>query len=70
MFDSGSEVAQATEHAGPVAAVSVHPSGAILASVGSDKSIVFYELETLKRVSRAFTNSGKLRSQVWRQRRC
>ncbi|CAH0015733.1 unnamed protein product [Clonostachys rhizophaga] len=58
VFDSGNEVAQATEHAGPVAAVSVHPSGAILASVGGDKSIVFYELETLKRVSRAFTNSA------------
>lgn len=59
VFEAGVEAAQATEHAGPATALSVHPGGKILASVGSDKSVVFYELETLKRVSRAYADSGE-----------
>lgn len=58
VFEAGSEAAQATEHAGPATALSVHPGGQILASVGSDKSVVFYELETLRRVSRAYADSA------------
>lgn len=59
VYEAGSEAAQATEHAGPATGISVHPGGQILASVGSDRSVVFYELETMKRVSRAYADSGK-----------
>ena len=59
MYDAGSEVASLSEHAGPVTALSAHPGGDILGSVGADKSIVFYDLATMKRASRAFADSGK-----------
>lgn len=52
-------VAQATEHAGAVTALSLHPGGQILASVGSDKSVVYYELASMRRISRAYTDSGE-----------
>lgn len=59
VFESGSEAASLSEHAGPATSLSVHPTGELLASVGSDKSIAFYDLNTLRRVSRAYTDSGK-----------
>lgn len=59
VFESGTEVASLSEHAGPATALSLHPSGGILGSVGSDKSIVFYDLSTNKRVSRGYTESCK-----------
>lgn len=59
MFDSGSEVASFSEHAGPATAISMHPSGQILASVGTDKSIVFYNMADVSRASRIYTDSGK-----------
>lgn len=59
VYEAGSEAAAASEHAGAATALSVHPGGQLLASVGSDKSIVFYELDTLKRVSRAYADSRK-----------
>lgn len=58
IFDSGKEVASFSDHAGPVTGLSVHPSNDILASVGSDKSFVFYDLINLQRVTRVYTNSG------------
>ncbi|TDZ36095.1 Pre-mRNA-processing factor 19 [Colletotrichum spinosum] len=58
VFESGSEVASLSEHAGPATALSVHPTGDLVASVGSDKSIVFYDLNTMRRVSRAYTDSS------------
>ncbi|KAJ2897391.1 hypothetical protein MKZ38_004692 [Zalerion maritima] len=57
-FDGGSEVASFSEHAGPATAISMHPSGQILASVGSDKSIVFYNIADMSRASRVYTNSS------------
>lgn len=57
VFESGSEVASFSEHAGPATALSLHPSGDILGSVGSDKSIVFYDLSTNTRVSRSYAES-------------
>lgn len=60
VFENGSEVASASEHSGPATALSIHPSGEIVGSVGTDKSIVFYEVESLKRVSRAYADSCKL----------
>jgi len=58
VYEGGSEAAQVSEHAGPVTALSVHPGGKILASVGSDKSILLYDLENLRRVSRAHVDTA------------
>ncbi|KAL4723853.1 hypothetical protein ACLX1H_009498 [Fusarium chlamydosporum] len=58
VFEEGNQVASLSEHAGAATAVSVHPSGEILASVGTDKSIVFYDLVEQKRVARAYTDAA------------
>lgn len=58
VLDSGSEVASFHVHAGAVTGLTVHPGGRILASVGVDKSFVFYDLETLQQVSRGYTDAG------------
>jgi pre-mRNA-processing factor 19 len=57
IFESGSEIASFSEHAGPATGLALHPSGDILASVGTDKSFVFYDLASLKRVTRVYTDS-------------
>ncbi|KAF4983352.1 hypothetical protein FZEAL_1204 [Fusarium zealandicum] len=58
VFQEGNQVASLSEHAGAATALSLHPSGDILASVGTDKSIVFYDLAAQKRVSRAYTDAA------------
>lgn len=58
VLDSGSETASFQAHAGAVTGLSVHPGGRLLASVGVDKSFVFYDLDTLEKVSRAYTDAG------------
>ncbi|KAL6365098.1 hypothetical protein LRP88_01077 [Fusarium phalaenopsidis] len=58
VFQEGNQVASLSEHAGAATALSLHPSGTILASVGTDKSIVFYDLVSQKRVSRAYTDAA------------
>lgn len=60
VFQEGNQVASMSEHAGAATALSLHPSGEILGSVGTDKSIVFYDLAAQKRVARAYTDSGML----------
>jgi len=64
IYESGQEVASFTDHAGPVTALAMHPSGSIVASVGSDKSIVFYGLDTLQRAMRVFTDTCELMSSM------
>lgn len=59
VFDDGAEVSSFTRHAGAVTAVAVHPSGEILASVGVDKSFVFYDLEKSVVASQTFTNTSE-----------
>jgi pre-mRNA-processing factor 19 len=61
VFDGGKEVGNLTEHAGAITALDVHPSEDIqmVASVGADKSIVFYDLSSMRRVGRAWTDSGE-----------
>ena len=59
VYQGEDQVADVTEHAGAATALSVHPGGQILASVGSDKSIVFYELASMRRIARAYTDSGE-----------
>ncbi|KAK4461564.1 WD40-repeat-containing domain protein [Cladorrhinum samala] len=58
VFDNGSETASFQVHAGAVTGLAVHPGGRLLASVGVDKSFVFYDLETLQRVSHGYTDSA------------
>ncbi|KAK1831442.1 hypothetical protein QBC39DRAFT_283111 [Podospora conica] len=58
VFDSGNEVASFASHAGPVTGLALHPGKRILASVGADKSFVFYDLNSLQQVSRIFTNAA------------
>lgn len=57
VFEGGSQVAAASEHSGPTTGLSLHPSGDLVASVGTDKSLVLYDLATLSRVSRTFVDS-------------
>jgi pre-mRNA-processing factor 19 len=57
-FDNGNETASFQAHAGAVTGLAMHPGGRILASVGVDKSFIFYDLETLERVSRSYTDAG------------
>ena len=59
IFDDGSEVSSFSGHAGKATSVALHPSGEILASVGVDKSYIFYDLETSKIATQVYTNSGK-----------
>ncbi|EOO02876.1 putative cell cycle control protein [Phaeoacremonium minimum UCRPA7] len=58
VFQGGNQVASFSEHAGPATALALHPGEEILASVGTDKSFVFYDLNELKRVTRVYTESS------------
>ncbi|PNY24662.1 Pre-mRNA-processing factor 19 [Tolypocladium capitatum] len=58
VYEGGNAVASLSEHAGPATALSAHPGGELLASVGTDKSVVFYDLGSMKRVSRVFTDAS------------
>ncbi|KAI1465188.1 Prp19-domain-containing protein [Daldinia caldariorum] len=57
VFENGSEIASFADHAGPATGLSIHPSKEILASVGADKSFVFYDLTNLSRATRVYTNA-------------
>jgi pre-mRNA-processing factor 19 len=58
VFDGGQEAAAFTFHAGAANALAMHPSGEILASVGADKSFVFYDLVGEKPVTQVYTDCG------------
>jgi pre-mRNA-processing factor 19 len=47
-----------TSHAGGANGLALHPSGDILASVGVDKSFVFYDLPGGRAVTQVYTDSG------------
>jgi len=47
-----------TSHAGSANGLALHPSGDILASVGVDKSFVFYDLPGGKAVTQIYADSG------------
>ena len=47
-----------SSHAGSVNGLAMHPCGEILASVGVDKSFVFYDLVGGKAISQVYTDSG------------
>ncbi len=60
IWESGTEVASFAGHAGEVTALAMHPSGDILASVGIDKSYIFYDLSSNTIATRVLTNAGKV----------
>lgn len=64
VYDSGTEKASFRDHSGPVTGISLHPGGELVASVGADRSIVFYSLETLTRVARVYADAGMCLSLV------
>lgn len=57
IFEQGDEVATLGSHAGPVTSLSVHPSKALLASAGSDKRFMLYDLSSYKKVSEVYTEA-------------
>lgn len=57
IFEDGNEIAQLGSHAGAVSSVSLHPSGAILATAGIDKRFIFHDLSTFKPVSEVYTEA-------------
>ena len=59
VFDRGSEIASFSGHAGRVTALALHPSGDILASVGVDKTYIFYDLTTSTQALQIATDSGE-----------
>lgn len=59
IWENGTELADFSGHAGEVTALALHPSGDILASVGVDKSYIFYDLTTRSIAVQILTNSGK-----------
>ncbi|KUI65476.1 Pre-mRNA-processing factor 19 [Cytospora mali] len=58
VIENGDEIASFSDHAGAATALSLHPGGNLLASVGTDKSFVFYDLTALKRVTRVFSSAA------------
>ncbi|KAL9045934.1 MAG: hypothetical protein Q9214_001111, partial [Letrouitia sp. 1 TL-2023] len=58
VFEDGVEVATVSAHAGEVTALAIHPSGEILASIGEDKSLVFYDLTSNTPVKQVQTSSA------------
>jgi pre-mRNA-processing factor 19 len=57
IFEDGQQVAQVGSHAGAVTSISLHPSGAILASAGTDKRFAFHDLSSFKTVTQVYTET-------------
>ncbi len=55
----GNSVLTFKAHSGVVTALALHPCKEILASVGSDKSYVFYDLNSLTQAYQVYTDSSK-----------
>jgi pre-mRNA-processing factor 19 len=60
VFEEGNSIASFNSHAGAANAIALHPSGEILASVGVDKSFVFYDLINSRPVTQVYTDCGLL----------
>ncbi|KAL8760197.1 MAG: hypothetical protein Q9199_000220 [Rusavskia elegans] len=58
IFESGREIASFSGHAGEATAIASHPSGDILASVGVDKSYIFYDLTSNTVATQVLTDSA------------
>jgi pre-mRNA-processing factor 19 len=60
VLENGAEKASFSEHAGAATGLAVHPSNKLIASVGLDKSFIFYDLEELQPAARIYTDSCRL----------
>ena len=60
IFEKDSTIASFPGHSGEATAIALHPSGEILASVGVDKSFIFYDLSSSSIATQIYTNSCKL----------
>ena len=60
IFENGVEAFTFSGHAGEVTALALHPSGEILASVGVDKTYIFYDLTSLAQALQVITDSGTI----------
>lgn len=58
IFEDGKSI-DLGSHSGTVTALSLHPSGDILASVGQDKAYLLYDLQSMKMINRINIASGK-----------
>ncbi|KAL9101297.1 MAG: hypothetical protein Q9163_003432 [Psora crenata] len=58
LFEGSTELCSFTAHAGDVTALALHPSGDILASTGTDKTYVFYDLSVPAKALQVSTNSA------------
>ncbi|KAL8811271.1 MAG: hypothetical protein Q9200_001931 [Gallowayella weberi] len=58
IFEGSQEVATFSRHSGEVTALAVHPSGDILASVGVDKSYIFYDLTSNTVATQTLTDAA------------
>lgn len=65
IWENGAEVASFYGHAGEATALAVHPSGDILASVGIDKSYIFYDLTTNSIATQVLTDAGKTENTLY-----
>ena len=66
VLEQGQVRVKYSAHIGVVTALALHPSGDILASVGTDKSYVFYDLSTDVKALQITTDSCELASLGWR----
>ncbi|KAH7377881.1 WD40-repeat-containing domain protein [Pyrenochaeta sp. MPI-SDFR-AT-0127] len=57
IFEDGNEIGQVGQHAGPVTSLSLHPSGQLLASAGTDKRFALHDLSTFKTVSQIYVEA-------------
>ena len=58
-YNGKKEVFSFAGHAGSATALALHPCEEILASVGVDKTYIFYDLTSLSQVLQISTNTGK-----------
>jgi len=63
-YKGDSETLSFSEHRGEITGMALHPSGDILASVGSDKSYIFYDLSTSTKALQIYTDSRKEPSEI------
>jgi len=59
VFENDLEVSNFSGHAGEATSIALHPSREILASVGVDKSYIFYDLVSSTVATQIYTDSGK-----------
>ena len=57
--EDGGERVKFSKHAGAVTSLAAHPSGALLASAGNDKSFIFYDLDQAIVALQVHTNTRK-----------